>query len=260
MPEIGATVLTLSNGVEVWLKPTDFKNDQILFSAYAQGGTSLASEKDYKGASLSQALIGVGGMGGLNPVDLSKMLAGKIAQASPSISDYQQSISGTSTPKDLETALQLNYLAITAPNMTPDVTFTYTSPVPNGQIAGVGDINADGKNDILLGTVSGRAYLVVGRADLNVSQPISAELASVGAVAAAPRVSTASQAGNKSTNACTQANGESSTATTLSAPMLVRGAGRLRTRMTSVTTRASSPAPHAIASGAPTRDTNARSD
>jgi zinc protease len=121
VPEIGATVLTLSNGVEVWLKPTDFKNDQILFSAYAQGGTSLASEKDYKGASLSQALIGVGGMGGLNPVDLSKMLAGKIAQASPSISDYQQSISGTSTPKDLETALQLNYLAITAPNMTPDV-------------------------------------------------------------------------------------------------------------------------------------------
>lgn len=121
VPEIGATVLTLSNGVEVWLKPTDFKNDQILFSAYAQGGTSLASEKDYKGASLSQALIGVGGMGGLNPVDLSKMLAGKIAQASPSISDYQQNISGSSTPKDLETALQLNYLAITAPNMTPDV-------------------------------------------------------------------------------------------------------------------------------------------
>ncbi len=38
VPEIGATVLTLSNGVEVWLKPTDFKNDQILFTAYAPGG------------------------------------------------------------------------------------------------------------------------------------------------------------------------------------------------------------------------------
>jgi zinc protease len=49
------------------------------------------------------------------------MLAGKIAQASPSIADYQQAISGTSTPKDLETALQLNYLSQTAPNMTPDV-------------------------------------------------------------------------------------------------------------------------------------------
>ncbi len=121
VPEIGATVLTLSNGVEVWLKPTDFKNDQILFSAYAPGGLSLAPEQNYKTANLATAMVGVGGMGGLNPVDLSKMLSGKIAQASPSISDYQQGISGSSTPKDLETALQLNYLAHTAPNMTPDV-------------------------------------------------------------------------------------------------------------------------------------------
>lgn len=120
VPEIGATVLTLSNGVEVWLKPTDFKNDQILFSAYAPGGLSLAAEKDYKSASVAPAMIGVGGLGGLNPVDLSKMLAGKIANASPSIQDYTQTISGTSTPKDLETALQLNYLAYTAPNMTPE--------------------------------------------------------------------------------------------------------------------------------------------
>ncbi|MBY0496484.1 MAG: insulinase family protein [Cyanobacteria bacterium] len=121
VPAIGATVLTLSNGVEVWLKPTDFKNDQIVFSAYAPGGTSLAPEQSYKSASLATAMVGVGGMGGLNPVDLSKMLAGKIAQASPQIGDYQQGISGTSTPKDLETALQLNYLAHTAPNMTPEV-------------------------------------------------------------------------------------------------------------------------------------------
>jgi zinc protease len=121
VPEIGATVLTLSNGVEVWLKPTDFKNDQILFQAYAPGGVSLANEKDFKSASLSTAMVGVGGMGGLNPVDLSKMLSGKIAQASPNIGAYTQGVGGTSTPKDLETALQLNYLAHTAPNMTPDV-------------------------------------------------------------------------------------------------------------------------------------------
>ena len=121
VPAIGATVLTLSNGVEVWLKPTDFKNDQIMFSAYAPGGFSLAPEQSYKTANLSTAMVGVGGMGGLNPVDLSKMLAGKLAQAQPSIQDYQQGISGSSTPKDLETALQLNYLAQTAPNMTPDV-------------------------------------------------------------------------------------------------------------------------------------------
>lgn len=121
VPEIGATVLTLSNGVEVWLKPTDFKNDQIMFTAYAPGGVSLASPADFKSASLATAMVGVGGLGGLSPVDLSKMLSGKIAQASPSISEYTQGISGSATPRDLETALQLNYLSHTAPNMTPDV-------------------------------------------------------------------------------------------------------------------------------------------
>jgi zinc protease len=121
VPEIGATVLTLSNGVEVWLKPTDFKNDQILFSSYAPGGLSLATQAEYKSASLATAMVGVGGLGGLNPVDLSKLLAGKIAQAQPSIGEYTHGISGSATPKDLETALQLNYLAHTAPNMTTDV-------------------------------------------------------------------------------------------------------------------------------------------
>jgi len=118
--ELGVTVLTLSNGVEVWLKPTDFKNDQVLISAYALGGTSLAPEAEFQGAELATSLVGVGGVGGFSPVDLSKMLAGKIASASPSISTYTQEISGAATPRDIETALQLNYLAFTAPNFTPE--------------------------------------------------------------------------------------------------------------------------------------------
>src|SRR5687768_4555124 len=121
IPEIGVTVLTLSNGVEVWLKPTDFKNDQIVFTSYAPGGISLASEAEFKSASLATAMVGVGGMGGLNPVDLSKLLSGKIANAQPSIGEYTHGVSGSATPKDLETALQLNYLVHTAPNMTPEV-------------------------------------------------------------------------------------------------------------------------------------------
>jgi zinc protease len=118
IPEIGATVLTLSNGVDVWLKPTDFKNDQVLISAYARGGTSLASEADYQEAALAAALVSVGGMGGLNPVDLNKLLAGKIAQASPTIGAYTHGINAQASPRDLETALKLNYLIFTAPNLT----------------------------------------------------------------------------------------------------------------------------------------------
>lgn len=118
LDEVGATVLTLSNGVEVWLKPTDFKNDQVVISAYAKGGASLAAPEDYPEATLATALVGVGGVGGLNPVDLSRLLAGKIASASPTIGTYTHGISGQASPADLETAFQLNYLAFTAPNLT----------------------------------------------------------------------------------------------------------------------------------------------
>lgn len=120
LEDLGVTVLTLSNGVEVWLKPTDFKSDQVVFSAYARGGTSLAAEQDYEDADLAAALASVGGFGGFSPVELSRLLSGRIATVTPRIGSYTQEISGTATPRDLETALQLNYLAFTAPNLTAE--------------------------------------------------------------------------------------------------------------------------------------------
>jgi len=120
LPAIGVTVLTLSNGAEVWLKPTDYKADQVLFGAQALGGTSLADEADFFSADLASALVSVGGMGGFSPVDLGKMLAGRIASASPQLGTYTHEVGGASTPRDLEVALQLNYLAFTAPNLTPE--------------------------------------------------------------------------------------------------------------------------------------------
>ena len=120
IPEIGVTVLTLSNGVEVYLKPTDFKNDQIVFSGYAKGGTSLAGEAEYRDASLSATLVGLSGLGGFTPVDLGKLLAGKIASASAFIGSNTHGVSGSASPRDLETALQLLYLNFTAPNMTAE--------------------------------------------------------------------------------------------------------------------------------------------
>jgi zinc protease len=119
IPEIGVTVLTLSNGVEVWLKPTDFRNDQVAFTAYARGGASLASPDEFLDASLSTTLVGVSGVGGFSPIDLSKVLAGRLASASPYMANYTHGISGGATPKDLETALQLVYLNFTSPNDDP---------------------------------------------------------------------------------------------------------------------------------------------
>jgi len=119
IPEIGVTILTLSNGVQVWLKPTDFKNDQIVFTAYAKGGTTNVPEADYRNASLMTGLVGISGVGGLSPVDLGKMLSGQIANAALSMGSYTHGLSGGGTPKDLETALQLMYLSFTAANHDP---------------------------------------------------------------------------------------------------------------------------------------------
>jgi zinc protease len=119
IPEIGVTVLTLSNGVDVWLKPTDFRADQVVFSSFARGGISTAPPEQYFNASLSSSIVGLGGVGGLTPVDLGKLLAGKIGGASAYISTYTHGVNGSATPKDLDTALQLAYLHFTAPNRDP---------------------------------------------------------------------------------------------------------------------------------------------
>jgi zinc protease len=118
--EIGVTVLTLSNGVNVWLKPTDFKNDQIIFTGWAKGGLANVPEAEYRNASLMTNLVGTSGVGGLSPVDLGKMLSGQIANASLSMGPYTHGASGSATPKDIETSLQLLYLSFTAANHDPD--------------------------------------------------------------------------------------------------------------------------------------------
>ncbi|MGH9349813.1 MAG: M16 family metallopeptidase [Vicinamibacterales bacterium] len=120
IPEIGVTVLTFANGATVWLKPTDFKNDQVLFTSYAKGGTSLADPNEYYAAALSPTLVGIAGVGGFTPVELDKLLPGRLVDVSPYMSLYTHGVSGSSTPKDLETALQLLYLTFTAPNRTPE--------------------------------------------------------------------------------------------------------------------------------------------
>jgi zinc protease len=118
--DIGVTVVTFSNGVEAWLKPTDFKNDQVIFSMYGKGGASLASEADYLQARFATQYVGLSGLGGIKALDLDKMLAGKLASSSAYISTSTQGINGSASPAELETALQLTYLNFTAPGDDPD--------------------------------------------------------------------------------------------------------------------------------------------
>jgi len=118
---INTTTLTLGNGVKVILKPTDFKNDQILINGYGFGGTSLASDADYTSASLAANTVGSSGIANFTQIQLDKMLAGKNVTVSPYISETTQGVRGSSTPKDFETALQLVYLYFTQPRKDADI-------------------------------------------------------------------------------------------------------------------------------------------
>jgi zinc protease len=112
---LGVTEWILSNGARVVLKPTDFKNDEILFSAFSNGGTSLVPDTDYISAAFATAIIGQSGIGEFDAIFLQKELSGKIVSLSPSISQLSEGFGGSASPQDLETMFQLAYLYSTAP-------------------------------------------------------------------------------------------------------------------------------------------------
>ncbi len=127
--EIGVSEWTLSNGVRLLLKPTDFKNDQVLFSAYSPGGTSLYPDEDYIAGATADAIVAQSGVGSFDRIELRKKLAGKAVQVSPSIGSLNEGISGSASPKDLETMLQLIHLYFTAPRKDSTAFQAYQSQI-----------------------------------------------------------------------------------------------------------------------------------
>jgi zinc protease len=119
-PTLGLTELTLGNGVKVMLKPTTFKNDQILFEATGKGGTSLFPESLETGAFASY-LVSLGGVGPYSQTQLQKYLAGKTVNVRPYLSELTEGVAGSTSPKDLETALQLIYAYFTTPRRDDNV-------------------------------------------------------------------------------------------------------------------------------------------
>ena len=113
--EIGLTIVKFANGVEAWLKPTDFKNDQVVFALQAKGGTSLATPADFVEASLASTYVTLSGAAGLKALDVQNLLAGKLAGASPFVSLSTHGFTGSAVPAQLETALQLLYARFTQP-------------------------------------------------------------------------------------------------------------------------------------------------
>ncbi|MGE5859461.1 MAG: M16 family metallopeptidase [Ignavibacteria bacterium] len=123
--DLGITEWKLSNGAKVVLKPTDFKNDEILFQAFSPGGNSIIPDSEYIPAATASTLVGQSGAGNFNFIELQKMLAGKVVDVNTYISELSEGFSGSSTPKDLETMFQLMYLYFTHPRIDSSSYLSY---------------------------------------------------------------------------------------------------------------------------------------
>jgi zinc protease len=113
--KLGTTTYTLSNGIKVTLKKTDFKNDQILMGAKRFGGSNNYGIADKYNANYATQIIGSMGIGEFSPVDLRKALTGKTASVNPIFSPLIDGFSGSSSVKDFETLLQLVNLYVYEP-------------------------------------------------------------------------------------------------------------------------------------------------
>lgn len=126
-PELEVTEWTLANGIKVVLKPTDFQNDQIQFTAFSPGGNSLYPDSDYFNAANAVAIIDQSGISDFPLSDLNKKLAGKNVSVGPYISELTEGLNGSTSPEDVETLFELIYLYFTAPRKDEEVLQSYVT-------------------------------------------------------------------------------------------------------------------------------------
>ena len=127
------TEWTLSNGMKVVLQPTQLKDDEVLVYGYSEGGLSKVDNvSDLASANLCTSIASNNGMGKYNLIDLGKVLAGKYVSLKPSVGMYDESFSGNSTVKDLETLLQLIYLTFKGTRQDDE---SYASLMPQYETA-----------------------------------------------------------------------------------------------------------------------------
>ena len=111
---LGYKELTLSNGATVILKKTDYKTDEIQMTAFAKGGSCLYGEKDYSNLKVMRYMGNLSGLGNFSNNELQKALAGKQCAVGFNMNVTRSNVTGHTTPKDIETFLQLVYLNFTS--------------------------------------------------------------------------------------------------------------------------------------------------
>ena len=114
-PLFGATIYTLSNGIKVVVKETEYKKDEILMRASANGGATLFDDKDLYNLKVFNQATGLGGLGEFSATMLQKALTGRNVSCRTVLGDDYQGVSGSSVPADIRTLFELIYLNFTAP-------------------------------------------------------------------------------------------------------------------------------------------------
>jgi len=122
---IGITILKLSNGARVILKPTDFKADEVLFQAFSPGGHSLVPDSEFIPAITAPRIIEESGIGNFNSIDLEKRLSGKLVSIEPWIGELFEGFDGSAALGDLKTLFELIYLYFTSPRRDEDAYKAY---------------------------------------------------------------------------------------------------------------------------------------
>lgn len=123
--KLGTTTWTLSNGAKVTFKKTDYKDDEVVFTARSLGGNSIISDADFNKTQFAFAALPEAGVNGFTKSDLTNYLAGKQVNVNPFISGLTEGLGGRTTQKDLGTALELAYAYFTGLNYSPEAFNAY---------------------------------------------------------------------------------------------------------------------------------------
>jgi len=115
LPEFDAVEWTLENGAKVVFRHADFEKDQVQIQAYSKGGRSLYGDDYVPTTDMLTSLVSLYGVGDFDATGLQKMLSGKNVSLQLSLSNISEGLSGTASPKDMETMMQLLYLHFNHP-------------------------------------------------------------------------------------------------------------------------------------------------
>jgi zinc protease len=115
LDKVGVVEWTLSNGIKVVVKPTDFENDTFMMQGFSAGGTATASDADFPSARFASEVVGAGGAGEHSDAMLDKLLAGKVVNVYPWIGEVEEGINATGSAQDVEAIFQLVYLTMQQP-------------------------------------------------------------------------------------------------------------------------------------------------